>query len=128
MYVNRYFDLYVKGKSEDEELTLKGICFEERSIFERSFFKLNFNSDSLKIDRRHNFTLVRKKEIISGLKWLEICPNTIKLKLTVNNEFFKNNFWNISYFLNFYKFFLPREIFRDMEGRINSRSGLKILF
>ena len=41
IYGNRYFDLYVKGKSEDEELTLKGICFEERSIFERSFFKLN---------------------------------------------------------------------------------------
>ena len=68
MYGNRYFDLYLKGKSEDEELTLKGICFEERSIFERSFFKLNFNSVSLKIDRRTNFTLVRKNEIISGLK------------------------------------------------------------
>ena len=74
MYVNRYFDLYVKGKSENEELTLKGICFEERSIFERSFFKLNFNSDSLKIDRRTNFTLVRKNEIISGLKWLGNMP------------------------------------------------------
>ena len=68
IYGNRYFDLYVKGKSENEELTLKGICFEERSIFEKSFFKLNFNTDSLKIYRRPNFTLVRKNEIISGLK------------------------------------------------------------
>ena len=68
IYGNRYFDLYGNGKSEDEELTLKGICYEERSIFERIFFKLNFNSDSLKIDRHTNFTLVRKNEIISGLK------------------------------------------------------------
>ena len=37
MYGNRNFDLNGKGKSEDEELTLKGFCFEERSIFERSF-------------------------------------------------------------------------------------------
>ena len=74
MYGNRYFDLYGKGKSEDEELTLKVICFEERSIFERIFFKLNFNSDSLKIDRRTNFTLVRKNEIISGQKWFGNMP------------------------------------------------------
>ena len=50
MYGNRYFDLYGKGKSEDEELTLKGICFEERSIFERIFFKLNFEIDTFSGD------------------------------------------------------------------------------
>ena len=47
MYRNRYFDLYGRGKIKDEELTFKSIFFEERSIFDRNFFKLNFNSNSL---------------------------------------------------------------------------------
>lgn len=80
MYGNKSFDLYGKGRREDQQHTLKSICYEEGNIFEGDEFKLNFNNDSLKIDRLQTLTLIRKKKMISGLKWMGNMPKSSEIK------------------------------------------------
>ena len=82
LYDNSYIDLFGKGEKGDSQLKLNSIIYSEGECYDGGDFKLNFNNNSLTIDKLRNFTLIRKQEIISGLKWMGNMPKSSEIKTT----------------------------------------------